>query len=266
MNNNEPLSELISLTGKLAIITGSASGIGAATALRFAEAGANLILLDIDQERLEASQSKLNVYDVSTKIYQIDLSNKGEIDKFWSSLENQTPNILVNNAGVYPFTDFLETDEALVQQVLNINLHAVYWMCQQFIQRNLDAKQKATIVNLGSIEANLPFKKDLAHYTTGKAAVIALTRSLARDYGEKGIRANVILPGGIITEGTKNAAKQIWKNPALITDGIKFGSRLPLQRFGKPDEIARMILILASDISSYMTGAVVPVDGGFLSA
>lgn len=266
MNKNKPLSELISLTGKLAIITGAASGIGAATALRFAEAGANLILLDIDQEKLKASQSKLDSYDVSTKTYQIDLSKKSDIAAFWSSLDNQTANILVNNAGIYPFADFLKTDEALVEQVMNINLHAVYWMCQQFIQRCLDAKEKGSIVNIGSIEANLPFKKDLAHYTTSKAAVIALTRSLARDYGEDGIRANVILPGGIITEGTKNTAKQIWRKPALITDGIKFGSRLPLQRFGQPDEIARIILILASDISSYMTGAVVPVDGGFLSA
>jgi len=189
---------------------------------------------------------------------------KTEIDAFWQSLPDPKPDILVNNAGIFPFMDFLDTDETFVDSVMKINYEAVYWMCQHFVRDRL--KLGGAIVNIGSIEAQLPFKKDLAHYTTGKAAVIALTRSLARDYGDVGIRANVILPGGIITEGTKGAAKGIWKNPGLIKDGISFKSRLPLARMGQPDEVARITLVLASDMASYMTGAVIPVDGGFLSA
>ena len=121
-------------------------------------------------------------------------------------------------------------------------------------------------MNIASIEAQLPFKSDLAHYATTKSAVIALTRALARDYSGKGIRANVILPGGVMTEGTRSAAKQIFKHPGLIMDGIRYQSRLPLGRLGQPDDVARMVLVLGSDLSAYMTGAVVAVDGGFLSA
>jgi NAD(P)-dependent dehydrogenase (short-subunit alcohol dehydrogenase family) len=258
------LSELLSLAGKTAVITGAAAGMGAATARRFAEAGANVHLLDIHQTNLDALEEALADCDVVITTHQIDLTRKSEIDAFWQGLADPKPDILVNNAGIFPFKDFLDTDEAFVDSVMKINYEAVYWMCQHFIRARL--KQGGVIVNIGSIEAQIPFKKDLAHYTTGKAAVIALTRSLARDYGRKGFRANAILPGGIITAGTKSSAREVWKNPALVKDGIAFMSRLPLGRLGQADEVARMTLVLASDLASYMNGAVVPVDGGFLSA
>jgi len=261
---SKSLTQLLSLAGKTAVITGAAAGMGAATARRFAEAGANLHLLDIDQENLDALELELAGCDVSVNFHQIDLTRKSEIDAFWQSLPEPKPDILVNNAGIFPFKDFLDTDESFVDKVMKINYEAVYWMCQHFIRARI--KLGGTIVNIGSIEAQIPFKKDLAHYTTGKAAVIALTRSLARDYGRQGFRANAILPGGIITAGTKSSAKEVWKNPTLIKDGMHFMSRLPLGRLGQPDEVARVNLVLASEMASYMNGAVVPVDGGFLSA
>ncbi|HFQ93697.1 MAG TPA: SDR family oxidoreductase [Anaerolineae bacterium] len=267
MDENKPLIELISLAGKTAVITGAAAGMGEATARRFAEAGANLYLLDIDEAGVTAVAHSLAHFPAQITPYTLDLSQKSEIDAFWDSLEEgQEPDIIVNNAGIFPFCDFLETDEAILQKVTDINFTAVYWMCQHFIRQRKESKQSGVIVNVSSIEAHLPFKEDLAHYTTGKAAVIALTRALARDYGRIGIRANVILPGGIITQGTKAAAKQVWQSPGLIKDGINFKARLPLGRMGQPDEVARVTLVLASDLTSYMTGAVIPVDGGFLSA
>jgi len=97
--------------------------------------------------------------------------------------------------------------------------------------------------------------------------VIALTRSLAKEYAKRGFRVNALVPGGILTQGTKNAAKKALAfNFDLMKSGIDFSQRLPAGRLGKPDEIARMALVLASDLSSYMHGAAVPVDGGFLSA
>jgi 3-oxoacyl-[acyl-carrier protein] reductase len=267
MNENKPLTELISLAGKTAVITGAAAGMGEATAIRFAEAGANLYLLDIDEARLTAVSQSLAASPGWVKAHTLDLSQKEEIDAFWRSIvEGEEPDIIINNAGIFPFRDFLETDEALLQKVTDINFTAVYWMCQHFIRQRKQSKQKGVIVNVSSIEAHLPFKEDLAHYTTGKAAVIALTRALARDYGRIGIRANVILPGGILTQGTKAAAKQSWKSPGLIKDGINFKARLPLGRMGQADEVARVTLVLACDLTSYMTGASIPVDGGFLSA
>ena len=264
MAHNKSISELISLQGKSAIITGAAAGMGASTARRFAEAGADLLLLDINEQDLAVLKDELSGAGVSVSTYPVDLASKAEIDRFWEGLGDAKPDILVNNAGIFPFRDFLETDEALVRKVMDVNLNAVYWMCQHFVRARI--KLGGTTVNVGSIEAILPFKKDLAHYTTGKAAVIALTRALAKDYGSKGIRANVILPGGIITKGTKSVAKRIWKDWGLVKDGIEFRARLPLGRLGQPDEVARITLVLASEMSGYVNGAVVPVDGGFLSA
>lgn len=270
MKEAKSLTGLISLRGKTAIITGAGAGMGAATAKRFSEAGACLWLLDVNEANLAKVKKDLSGAIHSVDTYKIDLSRKSEIDRFWESLGAVKPDILVNNAGIFPFRDFLDTDEEFVQKVTNINLNAVYWMCQHFIQVFLEGRRKkkgAAIVNVGSVEAILPFKKDLAHYTTGKAGVIALTRALARDYGRKGIRANVILPGGIVTAGTKESAKEILRmNFGVISDGVKFMTRLPLARMGEPDEVARITLVLSSEMSSYVTGAVIPVDGGFLSA
>ncbi len=146
-----------------------------------------------------------------------------------------------------------------------INLDSVYWMCQEMIRRRL--KQGGVIINLGSIEAVMPFKEDLAHYSVSKAGVIALTRALAKEHAKDGFRINALLPGGVLTEGTKSAAKGLLRGRFdLIKTGIEFKQRLPIGRLGKPDEVARMALVLASDISSYVHGAAIPVDGGFLAA
>lgn len=258
------LGELISLAGKTALVTGAAAGMGAAIARRFAEAGAALYLLDVDSPGLERLRCELEHKGANVSSYAVDLADKEAIDRFWQSLGEDWPDILVNNAGIFPFCDFLETDENLVERVTAINLYAVYWLCQHFVRRRL--LRGGAIVNISSIEAQLPFKEDMAHYTIGKAGVIALTRALARDYGRHGIRANVVLPGAIHTDGTRRARREVWREPSLLRDGFHFQARLSLGRWGQADEVARIVLVLASDLASYMNGAVVPVDGGFLSA
>jgi NAD(P)-dependent dehydrogenase (short-subunit alcohol dehydrogenase family) len=262
-DNLRPLNELISLKGKKALITGAAAGIGRAMAYRFAEAGSGLHLVDINEGDLVKLERELkgNGIDVSTHV--VDLSKKSEIDNLWMKLKREEPEILVNNAGVYPVKPFLKVDEEFLNKVFNINLNSVFWMCQHMVSAR--EHEGGTIINIGTIEAILPFKEGLMHYTTSKAGVIALTRDLAREYGKK-FRANVLVPGGIVTQGTKNVAKGLLKmEVGLIGDGIKFNARLPIGRFGKPDEVALMALVLASGLSSYVNGAIVPVDGGFLS-
>lgn len=107
----------------------------------------------------------------------------------------------------------------------------------------------------------------MVHYDASKAGVIGLTRGLARDFGDKGFRVNTLLPGGIITPGTKGAATEFFKGHiGLAKAGYDFMARLPMGRVGKPDEVARAALFLACDLSSYVTGALLAVDGGFLSA
>jgi len=257
--------ELISLRGRRALITGSASGIGMAMACRFAEAGADLELVDIDLDGLEAVREELKPLDVDVGVHRVDLSVKAEVDGLWEGLAGREPGILVNNAGIYPFKDFLEVDEAFLRRVMDVNMTSVFWMCQNMIRARM--REGGVIVNVGTIEAILPFKDAMAHYSASKAGVIAITRALARDYGRRGFRVNALIPGGILTPGTRSAARQVLRlNVGLIKTGIDYIQRVPMGRVGKPDEVARMALVLASDLSSYVNGALIPVDGGFLSA
>ena len=221
--------------------------------------------MDINEEGLQRVKKILADFDVDVNMHVVDLSNRSEISKLWEGLSGREPDILVNNAGIYPFKNFLEVDEEFLRKVVSINLDAVFWMCQEMIRRRLD--KGGVIINVGSIEAILPFAKDLAHYMISKAGVIALTRSLAKEYGRRGFRVNAIVPGGIMTQGVKDTAKQILRlRIELVGTAIEFMHRIPLGRMGEPDEVARIALVLASDLSSYVTGAIIPVDGGFLSA
>jgi NAD(P)-dependent dehydrogenase (short-subunit alcohol dehydrogenase family) len=258
------LQKLVSLVGKRALITGAAAGIGRAIACRFAEAGADLELVDIDRGNLLELAENLQKYEVKVQTWVVDLACKQDIDDLWSRLE-LSPDILVNNAGVYPFSHFLDVSESLYRKVMETNLFSVYWMCQHMIARRL--KQGGVIINLGSIEALVPFKDDLAHYSVSKAGVIALTRALAKEHAKHGFRVNALLPGGIVTQGTRKAAMKVLKfNFDLLKTGIEFRQRLPAGRAGQPDEVARMALVLASEMASYVHGAAIPIDGGFLAA
>ena len=261
----KPLSELVSLKGKGALITGSAVGIGKAIAFRFAEAGADLELVDVNMKGLRAVAKELVQFKSEINIHEVDLSKKEEIDVLWERLNGKEPDILVNNAGIYPFKDFLEVDDAFLKKVMDINLNSAFWMCHHMIKRRL--KRGGVIINIGSIEAIMPFATDLIPYNISKAGVIALTRALAKEHGKSGFRINVIIPGGIVTPGTKAVAKQLSQfDIGVFKSGLQYKMRLPLGRGGQPDEVARVALVLASDLSSYVHGALIPVDGGFLSA
>jgi 3-oxoacyl-[acyl-carrier protein] reductase len=261
----KPLSELISLKGKRALVTGRAVGIGKAMAYRFAEAGADLELIDINKQGLTALEKELSRFKVEINIHEVDLSQKEEIDILWERLNGKEPDILVNNAGLYPFKDFLKVDDAFLKKIMDINLNSAFWMCHHMTKRRL--KGGGVIINIGSIEAIMPFATDSVPYNISKAGVIALTRALAKEYGKNGFRINVIIPGGIVTPGTKAVAKQLSQlDMGVLKSGLQYKMRLPLVRGGQPDEVARIALVLASDLSSYVHGALIPVHGGFLSA
>jgi len=261
----KPLSELISLKGKRALITGSAVGIGRAMAYRFAEAGTDLDLVDMNIKGLGLVKKELSRFESEIDIHKVDLSREEELDALWEELNGKEPDILVNNAGIYPFKNFLKVDDAFLKKVIDINLRSALLMCQHMIGRRL--KRGGVIINIGSIEAIVPLAEDLIPYDISKTGVIALTKALAKQYGRNGFRINAILPGGITTPGTKAVAKEVarFKTGPLKT-GIELAMRLPLRRGGQPDEVARIALVLASDLSSYVHGALIPVDGGFLSA
>lgn len=259
------LQELISLKNKSALITGSGKGIGEAIAYRFAEAGANLELVDIKEEKLLQVKENLQRFNVEINIHKVDLAKKENIDTLWKNLAGREPDILVNNAGIYPSKDFLNVDETFLKNVVDVNLNSVFWMCQNMIKKR--TKKGGIIINTGSIEAVLPLKECLCHYDITKAGVMVLSRALASEYSKYGFRINVLVPGGVWTQGTKNVAKEVLKfRPNIIKSGIEYGMRTPLGRMAKADEIARMALVLACDLSSYVNGTLLVVDGGFLSA
>jgi 3-oxoacyl-[acyl-carrier protein] reductase len=260
-----PLEQILSLRGKQALITGAAAGIGKAIARRYAEAGATLHLVDVNATKLAEVAAELSAYSTSIQTHVLDLSDKPSVTKLWASLHGNEPEILVNNAGIYPEKPVLEIDEAFYRKVMEINLDSVFWMCQEMVARRL--KRGGIIINIGTIESILPFKDGLAHYAMSKAGVVALTRALAKEYARHGFRVNALLPGGIVTEGTKAVAKQLLQlKLGLLKVGYDFQQRLPVGRVGHPDEVARMALVLATDLASYVHGSVIPVDGGFLSA
>ena len=262
-----PLAQSMTFIDKKVIVTGAASGIGKAIAVRFAEAGASVLLVDVNPAGLSEAVGCLETASCQHSIFEIDLADKKQIDQFWSSLDGEIPpDILVNNAGVYPMEDYLDVDEAFLETVLDVNMNSTFWMCQNFIRRRKETG--GIIVNIASVEAVLPFKKDMAHYGMSKAGVIALTRSLARDFGKSGFRVNVVLPGAIRTSGTKSLMKDAILNVKLdlVKTGYDFQQRLAMGRWGEPDEVAKVVLFLSSDLASYVQGALVPVDGGFLSS
>jgi NAD(P)-dependent dehydrogenase (short-subunit alcohol dehydrogenase family) len=171
----KPLADLISLSGKTALITGAASGIGKAMSYRFAEAGADLELVDVNEEKLKTTCDELSKLSVKISTHKVDLCKKSEIEQLWRKLEGKEPDILVNNAGIYPMKDFLELDEAFLRNVMDINLNSTLWMCQNMIKAR--RKLGGVIINMASVEAVMPFKEDLVPYGLSKVGVIMLTRS-----------------------------------------------------------------------------------------
>ena len=265
MKQNPSLQELISLQGRRVLITGAASGIGRAVAHRMAEAGAELELVDRDQKQLVATARELEAYGQRVEAHAVDLADRNAIEALWEQLRDRTPDTLINNAAVYPSRSFTAVDEAFYRRVMGVNLEGTLWMCRRMIQDR--GPRGGVIINIGSIEALLPFKADLSVYSTSKAAVIALTRALAREYARHGFRINALLPGWTRTPGTDQVARRglLGLDWRVLRAGLEFHQRLPVGRPATPDEIARMVLVLASDLAAYVHGAVIPVDGGFLS-
>lgn len=260
------LNESISLKGKKTLITGAASGIGKAASLRFAESGSDLLLVDIDKKGLEQARNDLEIFNIDVSTFIIDLSNKQAIDDFWKDTEIEIPDILINNAGIYPSMDYLKVDKDFYEKILDINLNSVFWMCQNFIKARKNTG--GIIVNIASIEAVTPFKEEMTHYTISKSGVYALTRSLAHDYGKYGFRVNGVIPGVVKTPGIFNVAITALKKLKLnlVKTGYNYKNRLALGRLGNPDEIAKVIFFLCSDLASYVQGVMMPVDGGFLAS
>lgn len=264
-NATKPLIETLSLNGKTALISGGANGIGLAIAFRYAEMGANLILIDRNEKALVlATNSIKDKYPVSVDTHVLDLEDIDSITNFWKNLKS-APDILINNAGVFWSKKLEDLSYTDYDSMMNINTKSVVWMCKGLIQKR--GKHGGTIINISSIEARAGMTQDMLVYAASKSAILAIGRALVKDYASHGWKINSILPGGINTPGTKAIAVQSLKSLrfSLITTGVKYGMRHPSKAMGNPDDIARAAVWLGTSASDYINGAEIVIDGGFLA-
>ena len=241
------------LKNKVALITGAARGIGKEIALTFAREGANIAFTDLEQnDQALATRDEIAALGVKVAFYA---SNAADFDEAHHVIELVMADfgrldILVNNAGITRDTLIMRMSEQQWDQVINVNLKSAF----NFIHAvtPLMIKQRSgSIISLSSV-VGINGNAGQANYAASKAGIIALTKSVAKELGARGIRANAIAPGFILTDMTK----------ALNEDTLKqFVSIIPMRRGGEPVEVAKVALFLASDLSSYVSGQVIQVNG-----
>lgn len=263
--SQKTLTELMSLKGKTVLITGAAKGIGRQIAERYAESGADIQLIDIDESALKKTAARLaKKYDVAVTDAVVDLADSDAIETFWQHI-SPVPDILINNAAVFWPTRLEKITDVKYDTLMNINTRATIFMCREMITRR--AHRPGTIINIASIEGVRGMTYDMLLYGASKAAVCAVTRALVKDYAKQGWKINTILPGGIKTPGATAMGIAAIKslNFSILETSIKFSLRMPTKGMGDPDDIARAALWLGTPMSDYMNGAEVAVDGGFLA-
>jgi NAD(P)-dependent dehydrogenase (short-subunit alcohol dehydrogenase family) len=256
------LNELINLKDKRALVTGGASGIGLASTGRLAEAGAEVTIVDLDTEKGRAACLKLNQAGLRVFFTGCDVSQEDEAVKAVKSSVEQMGglDILVNNAGIFPVTPLLTVTASDIEKILAVNLKGLIYFSREAVRQMIEQKNGGNIINITSVDALHPIRKNMAVYDASKGAVLAITHSMAKELAIENIRVNAVAPGGILTEGAISSNSETGSRAGL-RETI---SRIPLGRMGAADDIARVVLFLASDLSAYMTGSLITVDGGYM--
>jgi NAD(P)-dependent dehydrogenase (short-subunit alcohol dehydrogenase family) len=253
-----PSTEATSFSNKVVIITGAADGIGLVTAQTFANAGARVVLADIDMKKGEEARAALNADDTTlfmpTDVGDSDSVNTmvAHVQQTWGQVD-----VLVNNAAVALPGSVTDIDDATWQHVLNVNLTGV-WRGMRAVLPLMTSQGSGSIVNISSMQGHLGFRGWSA-YAAAKGGVEALTRQAAVEYAPHNIRVNAVAPGTIMTPMNERIFKEADDPDALIKT---WNSLHALGRFGQPQEVASAILFLASDGASFITGETLKVEGG----
>lgn len=265
-----PIQDLIRLTGKTAIVTGGAVGIGYGIAYRLAEAGANVVVADLDEPQAKSAAEQLAGAGFEAMPVGVDVADETSVEHLVATVVQRYGgvDILVNNAGIYPNIPLTAMTAADFTRVLHVNLLSVFLCTKHVAERMIERGTGGRIINVTSIDALHPSSPGLAHYDASKHGEWGFTKNAALELAPHGIWVNAIAPGGIATPGVAAAQAQA-KLPAGVDMAAvleAFLAKVPMRRIGDPDEIGRVALFLASDLASYLTGSQIVVDGGTLLA
>jgi NAD(P)-dependent dehydrogenase (short-subunit alcohol dehydrogenase family) len=251
--------DMFKLTDRIALVTGGGQGIGLACAEALADAGAKVIIADRDAKIAEEGRAALRAKNANAEVVMMDVTDSGSVNQIADELvaRHGKIDILVNNAGIARSETPAEkvADEHWLN-VVDVNLNGTFWCCRAFGRHMLEAKSGA-IVNIGSMSGFIVNKpQEQCYYNASKAAVHHLTKSLAAEWGARGVRVNAVAPTYIDTP-----LNQFVKSKPAMYDAWIGGT--PMGRLGRVEEIASVVLFLASDAASLMTGSIVLADGGY---
>ncbi len=241
------------LEGKTAIVTGASRGIGKAVALKFAAEGCDIAFTDLfEDDHMKNTENELAAMGVKAKGYASNAASFQDTDKVVESIVEEfgKVDILVNNAGITKDTLLMRMSEEQWDAVINVNLKSVFNFTKA-VQKTMIKQRNGSIVNMSSV-VGVSGNAGQSNYSASKAGIIGFTKSIARELGSRGIRSNAIAPGFIITEMTAKIpedARKAWEES------------IPMKRGGTPEEVAKVALFLASDLSSYVSGQVISVCG-----
>jgi len=245
------------LDGKFALVTGGGRGIGRAIVEAFAREGAHVAIAELDPETGQDAVRSVEAVGCRSLFVQTDVSKKSAIDALVSQVLEAFGqiDILVNNAGIHIGQPFLEVTEELYDRTLNTNLKSQFF-CSQIVARHMAQRRSGKIINMSSVSAEIA-DPGASHYCVGKGGVQMLTRSAALELAEFNIQVNALCPGTIKTKLTP------WYDTQDAVDYCK--KLVPAGRFAEPDEVSGAAVFLASDESSYITGASIVIDGGLMT-
>lgn len=245
----------IDLTGKIALVTGGARGIGREISVRLAESGARVVInYQKSLEAAEALKAELAGRGMETDLFQADVSKPEEVDALFAHIRDRHGrlDILVNNAGIIKDTLLLNMDLSDWDRVHDVNLKGAF-LCTRAAAELMILHHAGKIINIASVGA-IRGGRGQTNYASSKGGLLAFTRACAVELGGKGIQVNAILPGMIQTDMSRRVRKR---------GGETLLERIPVGRFGEPSEVAHLVVFLASDRADYITGQAIAVDGGF---